>query len=839
MTEIYDAALTWLQAGFNVIPAKADGTKAPLISWKRRQNRRSTEAELAFWYTHPDNTGLGVGLVCGAVSGGLEMLELEGRATGIPELTRIDKQMRADDLEELWTSLLIHGYSEQTPGGGLHILYRITNHAVPGNTKIARRPATEEELEVNSQDKVKTMVETRGEGGFVVVAPSGGRVHPTGRPWTVLHGELGVVPMITWDERCRIHAALAAALDEPLPVVEYPGTPVRTTVHHGSSTRPGDVFNQQATWEQILEPHGWRIHPDRGRGGETLWTRPGKEHRDGHSATTGYANDADRLFVFSSSTLFTPELPYTKFAAWTLLNHRGDFAAAVRDLVAQGYGEPLVHAPAPMGTITPPERGETVSSPLTSVRQQLLPEPKGSVDYTFSGAATRFVNENGQYIRYVHESKLWRVWDGVTWTEDQGGSRVMRAFEAMTEVMRAEVKTMDPEADVTKAYSKHVAKLRDSGRTTLLNLIASKVTVSASDFDANPRYLNLANGILDTKTTKILPHEPAFMMTKVAGVSYDPDAVAPQAEKFLVDVLPDAELREYVLQALGYSLTGDNDQRAFMMLHGPSGTGKTQFIEMVQAILGDYGVTAMADTFHKRNNSGGPTADLHALQGARFISTSETGQETRLDEDLIKRFTGRDQISSRTLHEKPVVWTPQGVIWFATNHLPKFSSEEDAIWRRVKTIPFTTQFSDDGSVGQKGEPNLGRKLAAAEASGILNLILAALARYRDAGYMVEPAPLKQAVAEHKREVDPLAQCWDEFTSRGTIEEFPDGRMDFAVFRPIYETWCRDNGYMPVGPRRLGRSLRTMLNINEFTQSNGRTYIDGWRIDPTHGFRGSL
>ena len=69
------------------------------------------------------------------------------------------------------------------------------------------------------------------------------------------------------------------------------------------------------------------------------WTRPGKDRRNGYSATTGYADDADRLKVFTSSwPPFADGEVYTKFAAYALLNHGGDYQAAARELGRIGYG---------------------------------------------------------------------------------------------------------------------------------------------------------------------------------------------------------------------------------------------------------------------------------------------------------------------------------------------------------------------------------------------------------------------------------------------------------------------------------------------------------------------
>ena len=114
----------------------------------------------------------------------------------------------------------------------------------------------------------------------------------------------------------------------------------RVTVPDGGQGegRPGDDFSEHTDWADILEPLGAVLHHEAGR--VRYWTRPGKDKRDGCSATTGHADDADRLKVF------TPHWPpfadgdvYTKFGAYALLNHGGDHKAAAWALAQQGYGK--------------------------------------------------------------------------------------------------------------------------------------------------------------------------------------------------------------------------------------------------------------------------------------------------------------------------------------------------------------------------------------------------------------------------------------------------------------------------------------------------------------------
>jgi hypothetical protein len=104
----------------------------------------------------------------------------------------------------------------------------------------------------------------------------------------------------------------------------------------GDDLKPGEAYEQQTDWADILGPHGWTLHSQRGR--TRYWTRPGKDRRDGFSASTGRAADRDRLYVFSDATEFEARKPYTKFTAHAILEHRGDHAAAARELRGLGYG---------------------------------------------------------------------------------------------------------------------------------------------------------------------------------------------------------------------------------------------------------------------------------------------------------------------------------------------------------------------------------------------------------------------------------------------------------------------------------------------------------------------
>ncbi|MFZ9922862.1 MAG: AAA family ATPase, partial [Candidatus Nanopelagicaceae bacterium] len=103
----------------------------------------------------------------------------------------------------------------------------------------------------------------------------------------------------------------------------------------GGNLTPGDDYNSKVTWDEILEPLGWKkIYTN--KAGVTSWRRPGK-NEGGISATTNHAGN-DKFYVFSSSTQFEAQRSYSKFAIYTIVEHQGDFTAAARALRSQGYG---------------------------------------------------------------------------------------------------------------------------------------------------------------------------------------------------------------------------------------------------------------------------------------------------------------------------------------------------------------------------------------------------------------------------------------------------------------------------------------------------------------------
>jgi energy-coupling factor transporter ATP-binding protein EcfA2 len=322
MANMIETALKSRDMGLSVVPIEP-GTKKALVKWSDYQKSPMGADDIRKFFAGD----CWFAIIAGEVSGNLELIDFD-----IPEKHGFapGQTGTAPKFQPFCDLLTEHGHEEllnrliwmQTKSGGMGLFYRCPD-GVQGNQKLAERMATASELASKPEEKRKVLIETRGNGGYFLTYPTPG--------YKILKGKFASIPTITGEERELLHAA-ARFLSETDPEVYAPER------SNPSTQRPGDEYNLKAAWDEILTKHGWQM--GRKMGQRTGWTRPGKSTRDGISATTGNGPN-DLLYVFTSSAHpFEPSRSYSKFAAYALLEHKGDYHFAAQTLKAQGYGTP-------------------------------------------------------------------------------------------------------------------------------------------------------------------------------------------------------------------------------------------------------------------------------------------------------------------------------------------------------------------------------------------------------------------------------------------------------------------------------------------------------------------
>ena len=483
-----------------------------------------------------------------------------------------------------------------------------------------------------------------------------------------------------------------------------------------------------------------------------------------------------------------------------------------------------------MGTEqTEPKQIEEVVSALKVVHDYDKAHPKelrifDESQLTDVGNARRLVEHHGKDIHYVSAWRVWMHWNGKIWErldeDKQGYPQLLK--EWAKEVGESYRKDADIITNPTLAaeYRKHAKKCEsDSKIRAMLNLITGErgIMVSYEVFDVKPFLFTCQNGTLDLETGKLYESQRKDYLTKLSPVTFDPNATCETWVAFLNRImLGQPDMVDYLQNLGGQCLTGEVREKAFWILWGAGGdNGKTTYVEEIQYILGIYAQTIPIAALI-RDNRGGIPVDLHTLMGARAAFASEPDIGDELTSGQIKRITGKDTMKTRTLNEKPSQWKAQFKLVISTNNKPKITDPSDAMWGRVKCVPFSEKIPED-----EQDKDLWKKLEA-ESSGILNWLISGCHRWLKEG-MKEPLAISSAVQDYREESDKLSD-WFEYCFDKDIEGF----VPFKIYYPLYKLWCSHQQIRPVYDITLKGMLRDrgyVIERGTYMNENGKKVQD--------------
>lgn len=329
-------ALAAHAAGLSVLPAHPT-EKRPRSDWKRFQSEQTPVEQLR-----------------------IELADRLGLVTGFNDVEALDFDLAGfacaawkAAVEARAPGLVGKLYVESTPSGGRHVVYRCAE--IAGNSKLTTFRLQADEIgehavkrlgkqmvytvsedaaglrtvQVGTSKPVQAKldragrwvaeicsIETRGIGGWLIVAPSPGYVAE--------RGSLAELPEITAVER-EVLMDAARSLSDAEPVADSPQRDERKPVLEQSDERPGDLYNRTGDHGGLLIRHGWTY--DHNEGLNEHWTRPGKD-----SGTSATWHTGKRVFYAFSSNVagIEQEKPYSLFTLRAALEHNDDLSACAR-----------------------------------------------------------------------------------------------------------------------------------------------------------------------------------------------------------------------------------------------------------------------------------------------------------------------------------------------------------------------------------------------------------------------------------------------------------------------------------------------------------------------------
>ena len=462
--------------------------------------------------------------------------------------------------------------------------------------------------------------------------------------------------------------------------------------------------------------------------------------------------------------------------------------------------EPQARAHHPAPAVPPAPQNH--SNDVPAIENATVGETGQRRYYTYddTGNALRFRDANAGLIHYNHVDGCWIYWDGVRWASDENGE-IKRRADKMLADMAKDLKEMQDDP-AYNAYKKHLSRSRSHrGKEGFIAEARhlEGVPVLPSEMDRAGNAFNVRNCLISLKTGKTAEHDKKYMISKLAPVTYDENAKCPRWDRFIEEITcGDKSLQLYLQRMIGYCMTAYTKEQCMFFLYGNGSNGKSVFVDTIAYMLGEYAASCQPETVMMRDRNNTARGDLARLKGARMVVTSEPNDGCRLDEGIVKQMTGgtENKLTARFLYGREFEFSPEFKIVMSTNYKPVIKGTDNGIWRRVRLIPFTAEFTKENR-----DPQLTEKLRR-ELPGILNWAIAGAVGWCKEG-LPPCAIIDEAGQEYRSEMDRVQQFLDDCTTRSESSS-----TQASTLYKCYKAWCSEQGdRFPVGSTKFFMELK--------------------------------
>lgn len=384
------------------------------------------------------------------------------------------------------------------------------------------------------------------------------------------------------------------------------------------------------------------------------------------------------------------------------------------------------------------------------------------------------------------------------------GMALIKAGQILNKEMR--------EAAVKRAEGmlKHAKASQNKGKLDAMVALSATnpmMTVGVGQLDRDDHKLGVGNGIVELKTGHFREGRPDDFVTKHSVAEWKggvEDVTCLRWQQFLLEIIPDADTRNWLHRFAGYCLSGSTEEQIFVVMHGHGANGKSVFVEMIKTLLGDYATTARFETFCEQKQAG-IRNDLAALDKVRLVVANEGADGARLDEGVVKLATGGDEIRARFLYGEEFSFKPRFKLLLVSNHKPVIKGTDLGIWRRIVLVPFSVTIPPE-----KRDRRLHDNLLA-ELPGILAWAVDGYGKWQESGLSNLPPEIMRANLEYRKDSDVLGK-WLEECCAIDPQSFCVGEG----VRKSYKTWADMYGFGELNDTNLANKLKEkgFMNIKK-------------------------
>lgn len=329
--------------------------------------------------------------------------------------------------------------------------------------------------------------------------------------------------------------------------------------------------------------------------------------------------------------------------------------------------------------------------------------------------------------------------------------------------------------------------------------------------------INLQNGTFEIspKGTKLRPFNREDFITYQLPFEYNPQAKAPIFEAYLNRVLPDIERQRVLSEYLGYvfiknGFEGLKLEKA-LLLYGSGENGKSVFFDIVTSLLGrenisNYSLQSLTEE-----------KGFYRAKIASKLVNYASEINGKLETSLFKAIVSGEPVEACLKYGQPFSMTDYAKLIFNCNDLPKDVEHTAAYFRRFLIIPFDVTITE-----QEKDPDLAKKIVAAELSGVFNWVLEGLNRLLEQRKFSKCEAAKQALEQYKIESNSVKMFLNE-------HEYQSSPTNYKLIKdlyPEYKSYCIEDGAKPFQKKNFTKQLRTLgFTVERIAQNQLAVFIE--------------
>jgi putative DNA primase/helicase len=327
---------------------------------------------------------------------------------------------------------------------------------------------------------------------------------------------------------------------------------------------------------------------------------------------------------------------------------------------------------------------------------------------------------------------------------------------------------------------------------------------------SDAKYIAFNNGIYNVVDDSFTDFNPAIVVTNKIPHDYNPQAYSELCDKTLNKLAcRNADIRNLLEEMIGYTFYRRNELRKCFILTGEKRNGKSTFLDLINALLGEENISALdikelnrqfktAELVNKLANIGDDISDDFIPDGAIF-----------------KKLVSGNRVNVERKNSNPFDFNNYAKFLFSANNIPRMKDKTGAILDRMIIVPFNAEFKD---TDEDYDPYIKYKLLAEDVmSYLINIGIKGLKRVLEVRKFTESKLVDLELKEYEENNNPVLTFFNEYG----LDEILNNSTQ-AVYNK-YKGYCYANGLQAISNIEFGKQLIKRYNLKQkYTKVDGKT-----------------